>query len=127
MSKAKRKVKNADPVTGELVASAVDEDGFELLGGGVGKEMAIGEVVTGVFGGVARTMPGKKRGTSVPFYVVGDRALLGSTVLRSRIEDGIKAGKLKEGDVIRVTRIEDAKAKRGQNPAKVYTVAVKRN
>lgn len=105
----------------------IDEDGFEQLGGGVGTEMAIGEVVTGEFGGVVRVMPGKRRGSSVPFYQVGDRTLLGGTVLKNRIEEGMKAGKLKEGDTIRVTRIEDAKAKRGQNPAKLYTVGVKRN
>jgi hypothetical protein len=102
-------------------------DGFEMLGGGLGKEMALGEVVTGVYGGVARVMPGKRKGTTVPFYQVGDRVLLGSTVLRTRIEEGEKAGKLKVGDTIRVTRIEDLPAKRGQAPAKMHTVEVKRN
>lgn len=104
----------------------IDEDGFELLGGGQGKEMAIGEVVTGVFGGVVREMKGKRKGTVVPFYQVGDRALLGSAVLKSRIEEAMKAGKLKEGDELRVTRIEDAPKKPGQSPAKLYEVRVRR-
>jgi hypothetical protein len=104
----------------------VSDDGFELIGGGQGKEMAIGEVVTGVYAGIVRTMPGKKRGSVIPFYQVGDRALLGSTVLKNRIEEGVKLGKIREGKTLRVTRIEDAKAKRGQNPAKLYTVEVKR-
>ncbi len=119
---AKRASKKTAPVN----APNVDEDGFELLGGGVGKEMAIGEVVTGVFGGVVREMPGKKKGTRVPFYQVGDRALLGSTVLKSRIDEAMKAGKLKEGDELRVTRTEDAAKKPGQNPAKIYEVRVRR-
>lgn len=106
--------------------ATVDEDGYELIGGAAGKEMAVGEVVTGRYGGVVRTMPGKRKGSVIPFYQVGDRTLLGSTVLRDRFEEGIKLGKLKEGDMVRVTRIEDAKPKRGQNAAKVYTVGVKR-
>jgi len=102
-------------------APTMSDDGFETIGGAAGQEMGIGEVVTGVYMGVVRTMPGKKRGTVVPFYQVGDRALLGSTVLKSRIEEGIKLGKVKEGKTtVRVTRLEDAPAKRGQNPAKVY-------
>jgi hypothetical protein len=121
MSKKNGKRKS-DPVTGETIS----DDGFEMLGGGVGKEMAIGEVVVGKFGGVVREMPSKRKGETVPFYQVGDRTLLGSTVLRSRIEEGLKSGKLEVGDTMRVTRIEDAAKKRGQNPAKVYTVEVKR-
>lgn len=107
-------------------SQSADADGFEMLGGGVGREMGIGEVHVGVFRGVVREMAGKKKGTKVPFFLVGDRPLLGSTVLRSRIEEGIKAGKLAEGDTIRVTRIEDGPAKRGQNAPKIYTVEVKR-
>ena len=117
-SKSRKQAPNSAP--------NVDEDGFELLGGGQGKEMAIGEVVTGVYGGVVREMPGKRKGTKVPFYQVGDRALLGSTVLKSRIEEAIKAKKLKEGDELRVTRIEDAPKKPGQSPAKLYEVRVRR-
>lgn len=105
----------------------LDDDGFETLGGEAGTEMAVGEVVTGPFGGIVRSMPGKKRGQEVPFYQVGNRTLLGGTVLRTRIEDARKAGKLKEGDIMRVTRLEDAKAKRGQNAAKIYRVQVKRS
>lgn len=105
----------------------VDEDGFELVGGGVGKEMAVGEVVTGVYGGVVREMKGRKKGTTVPFYQVGDRPLLGSTVLRSRIEEATKAGKLKVGDLVRVTRVADAAAKKGMAPAKIHELRVKRN
>ena len=104
----------------------IDDEGYEILGGGIGKEMAIGEVVVGTYGGIVREMPGKKRGTSIPFYQVGDRTLLGSTVLRDRFEQGEKSGKLSIGDTVRVTRVEDAPAKRGQNAAKVFEVAVKR-
>lgn len=106
----------------------VSDDGFEMIGGGGGgTEMAIGEVVTGVYGGIVRTMPGQKRGTVIPFYDVGGRALLGGTVLRNRVEEAIKLGKLKEGKVVRVTRVEDGKKRRGQNAPKVYTLEVKRN
>lgn len=103
----------------------LSDDGFETIGGATGQEMAIGEVVTGVYGGIIRTMPGKKRGTSIPFYLVGDRSLLGSTVLKSRIEEGEKLGKVTRGCIMRVTRLEDSKKKPGQNPAKVYKVEVK--
>ena len=48
--------------------------------------------------------------------------MLGSTVLRQRIEEG----KVKEGDFLRVTRVEDGPAKRGRNACKVYDVRVKR-
>jgi len=98
-----------------------DEDGFEVLGGG-GQAIEIGEVVEGIFAGVVRNMPGKKRGQSVPFYQVGSRQVLGGTVIKSRIEEG----KVKVGDFLRITRLEDAPAKRGQNPAKLFDVRVKR-
>jgi hypothetical protein len=107
--------------------SNVGDDGFEMLGGAVGKEMAVGEVVTGVYAGVVREMPGRRKGTTIPFYQVGDRTLLGSTVLKSRIEEGERLEKLHVGDTVRVTRIEDAKKKPGQNPAKIYLVEVKRS
>lgn len=111
------------PATRAKDGKVYDDDGFEVIGGGVGKEMQVGEVVEGVFGGVVRTQPSKQKGKPpLPFYQVGDRQLLGGTVLRSRIEEG----KVKPGDYLRVTRIEDAPAKRGQNPAKVYDVRVKR-
>jgi hypothetical protein len=101
----------------------IDEDGFEVLGGGSGTEMQIGEIVEGTYGGVTRSMPSKQKGKPpIPFYQVGARQLLGGTVLRQRIEDG----KVKPGDFLRVTRLEDAPAKRGQNPAKLFDVRVKR-
>ena len=123
MSKNKnRKKTDTDPVTGEVTS----DDGFVMLGGGVGKEMAIGEVVVGKFEGVVRSMPGRRKGSTVDFYGVGGRPLLGSTVLASRIEDGIKAGKLAIGDIVRITRLEDGEKKKGQNAPKIYTVEVKR-
>lgn len=100
----------------------VDDDGFEVLGGGSGQQIEIGEVVEGIFGGIVRTMPGKKKGQSVPFYQVGTRQILGGTVLKSRIEEG----KVKVGDMLRITRLEDAPPKRGQNAAKLFDVRVKR-
>lgn len=100
-----------------------DAEGFEVLGGGVGTEMQIGEVVEGAYGGITRTMRSRQKGKPpIPFYQVGARQLLGGTVLRARIEDG----KVMPGDFLRVTRLEDAPAKKGQNPAKVYDVRVKR-
>jgi hypothetical protein len=100
-----------------------DDDGFEVLGGGNSNGLEIGEMVEGVYGGVVRTMPGKKRGSDpIPFYQVGTRVLLGGTVLKKRIEEG----KVKPGDMLRVTRLEDAPAKRGQNAAKLFDVRVKR-
>lgn len=101
----------------------VDADGFEILGGGSGAAIEIGEVVEGVFEGVIRTMPGKGKGKSpVPFYGVGGRSVLGGAVLKQRIEDG----KVKPGDYLRILRLEDAPAKRGQNAAKLFDVRVKR-
>lgn len=126
MSKKSKATTKSDPVTGETFTvrdgKTYDAEGFEIVGGSGGKEMAIGEVVEGVYGGVVRTMPGRKKGSKVPFYQVGDRALLGSTVLKSRIEDG----KITEGDFVRVTRLEDGTAKKGQNAAKIFEVRVKR-
>lgn len=99
----------------------VDEDGYEILGGS-SEEMQIGEVVEGVFHGVVRTMAGLKKGTTVPFYQVGARQILGGTVLKNRIEEG----KVKEGDMLKITRVADAKKKPGREPAKMYQVRVKR-
>lgn len=112
---AKAKTRDGKPVI-------VDGDGFEVLGGGSGQQIEVGEIVEGVFGGIVRTMPGKKKGQSVPFYQVGARQVLGGTVLKSRIEEG----KVKVGDILRITRLEDAAPKRGQNAAKLYDVRVKR-
>jgi hypothetical protein len=53
---------------------------------------------------------------------VGGRSILGGTVLRSRIEEG----KVQVGDTLKITRLEDAKKKPGQNPAKLFDVRVKR-
>lgn len=122
----KNKGKNKGSKSNGTTGPVIDDEGFELLGGGRGKEMALGEVVVGIYGGVVRSMKGQRKGTTVPFYQVGDRALLGSTILRSRIEEATKAKKLREGDILKVTRIEDIKAKPGQSPAKNYEVRVKR-
>ena len=101
----------------------VDADGFEVLGGGTGAAIEIGEVVEGIFEGIIRTMQGKKKGQGpVPFYGIGGRAVLGGTVLKQRIEDG----KVKPGDYLRILRLEDATAKRGQNAAKLFDVRVNR-
>jgi len=112
--------KKSAPVTSN--ARPVDEDGFEILGGDQ-SPLAVGEVVMGVFGGVVRHLPAKKKGQApLPVYRVGTRELLGNTVLRDRIEKG----EVKEGDTLKVTRLEDAPAKKGQNPAKMFAVGVKR-
>ncbi len=122
-AKATMKVNHRNPSKVGKDGKVVDSDGFEVLGGGVGTEMQVGEVVEGVYGGVTRTMPSRQKGKPpIPFYQVGARQLLGGTVLRDRIE----GGKVKPGDMLRVTRLEDAPAKKGQNPAKVYDVRVKR-
>ena len=124
---AKKSKKAAlDSITQSEGAAVLDDDGFETLGGEAGQEMAVGEVVEGKFQGVTRTLPGRKKGTTIPFYTVGNRSILGGTVLRTRIEEALAAGKLKVGDLMRVTRLEDAKKKPGQNPAKIYRVQVKR-
>lgn len=100
----------------------VDKDGFELLGGD-NSPMAVGEVVVGEFGGVVRVLPSKRKGgEAVPIYQVGDRSVLGSTVLKSRIEDG----NVEVGDTLEITRLEDGTAKKGQSAPKMYKVRVKR-
>lgn len=101
----------------------VDADGFEIIGGGDGAEMAVGEVVEGLFGGITRSLPAKKKGQPpLPIYAVGTRTLLGGTVLRARFEEG----GIKVGDLVRVTRLADAPKKPGRNPAKLFQVGVKR-
>jgi len=111
---AKRKGQsNGKPVVG------VDDEGFEIIGGD-SAPMAIGEVVEGVFGGVVRTIKGRKG--QVPVYQVGTRTILANAVLKSKIEDG----KVQEGDYLRITRLEDGTAKKGQNPPKMFQVGVKR-
>jgi hypothetical protein len=117
---AKKAIAKKQTVTPRGVV--IDEDGFEVLGGGNGQAMEVGEIVEGPFGGIARTLPGKKKGQIVPIYQIGARQVLGGTVLKSRIEEG----KVKVGDVLRITRLEDAPAKRGQNAAKLFDVRVKR-
>lgn len=113
MAKAKKRAATAIKST----------DGFELIGGG-GGEIQLGEVVTGVYGGVVRTLPAKRKGQPpLPIFLIGDRTVLGGTVLRQRFEEG----KVKEGDTVRLTRLEDAPAKAGHNPAKVFKVEVKRS
>ena len=103
--------------------TVIDDEGYEILGGGNGQEMQIGEVVEGTYLGVTRTLPSKQKGKpAIPFYSVGGRSILGGTVLRSRIEEG----KVQVGDTLKITRLEDAKKKPGQNPAKLFDVRVKR-
>jgi len=97
----------------------VDEDGFEIIGGD-SAPMGVGEVVEGVCGGVARTIKG--RTGPVPIYQIGTRTIMGTAVLQSKIKDG----KVKEGDYLRVTRLEDGTAKKGQNAPKMFQVGVKR-
>lgn len=100
----------------------VDDDGFEILGGDQ-SPMVVGEVVVGVFGGVVRNLPAKKKGQPpLPVYRIGTREILGNTVLRDRIEKG----EVKEGDTLKVTRLEDGQAKKGQNAPKMFAVGVKR-
>lgn len=115
MAKAK---KNSAPTRGPVV----DDEGYEILGGD-SSAMAVGEVVEGVFGGVVRNLPAKKKGVPpVPVYQIGARTVIGGTVLRDRIEKG----KVKEGDYLKVTRLEDGAAKKGQNAPKMFAVGVKR-
>jgi hypothetical protein len=103
---------------------ATGGDDWELLGGEGGTEMEVGEVVIGVYGGITRyhTPKGKGKKTPIPFYQVGDRALLGGAVLKARIEEG----QILPGDELEVTRLEDADPKPGQSPAKIYKVRVRR-
>lgn len=118
-----------DAVTGEVnddsvVASSgfIDEEGFEVLGGDQ-SEIGIGEVVTGEFRGILRHLPAKRKGQpDLPIYGIGSRSVLGGTVLRNRIEEG----QVKRGDTLRITRLADAAPKKGQNPAKLFDVRVKR-
>lgn len=123
---AKRKVTNGSQVKGKNgkgSAPILDEDGFEILGGASG-ELKIGEVVEGVFGGVVRELESIQKGKpGVPLYQIGARVVLGSTVLRNRIEDG----GVDVGDTLKVTRLEDAKSKKkGFNDTKIFDVRVKR-
>ena len=115
--KAQRKVtdvRNGAPV--------IDDEGFEVIGGD-NSEMAVGEVVIGVYGGIVRYLePLKKGGERLPVFQVGTRTLLGGTVLRNRIADG----KVAEGDLLKITRLPDGKKKPGQNAPKLFAVAVKR-
>jgi hypothetical protein len=100
----------------------MDDDGFEVIGGD-NSPMAIGEVIVGEYGGVVRTLPAKRRGAPpVPVYQIGSRTVLGNAVLKARIEDG----KVKEGDILKVTRLEDGTAKKGQSAPKLFAVGVKR-
>jgi hypothetical protein len=102
--------------------TAIDEDGFEIIGGS-NAPIEIGEVVEGEYCGVVRHLPPKRKGQApLPVYRIGARDVLGGTVLKQRIEDG----KVKPGDTLRITRLEDAPAKKGQNPAKLFDVRVKR-
>jgi hypothetical protein len=98
-----------------------DEDGFEVLGGDQ-TPLQVGECIVGTFGGIVRTMPGRRKGTEIPVYQIGTRSVLGTAVLINRITEG----KVSVGDTLKVTRLEDAAAKKGQNPAKLYDVRVKR-
>lgn len=127
MAKKTKKSAAVDSVTGEAIKNGtgrgfVDEDGFEVLGGDQ-SEIAIGEVVTGEFRGILRYLPAKRKGQPpLPIYGIGARSVLGGTVLRNRIEEG----RIVEGDTLKITRLADAAAKKGQNPAKLFDVRVKR-
>lgn len=118
---AKRVNQRSRDMQQSLRGPVVDDEGFEVVGGDQ-SPMAVGEVVTGVFGGVVRTIAGRRKGSSVPVYQVGTRNILGTAVLVSRITEG----RIKEGDILKVTRLEDAEAKKGHNAAKLYDVRVKR-
>jgi hypothetical protein len=113
MARKKQNTKN------HTVGAGVDEEGFEIIGGD-SAPMAIGEVVEGVFGGVVRSIKGRKG--MVPIFQIGTRTILGNAVLASKIKDG----NVKEGDYLRVTRLEDGTPKKGQNPPKMFQVGVKR-
>jgi len=111
---------NHTPIPTQTVG--VDEDGFEILGGD-SSPMGVGEVVQGPFKGVARFIKPKRKGAApVPIYQIGARTVMGSAVLKERIE----SGKVQEGDYLKVTRLEDGTAKAGQNAPKMYDVRVKR-
>jgi hypothetical protein len=110
----KVKGKTAGPGT-----APVDDDGFEIIGGD-SAPMAVGEVVEGVFRGVVRSLKGRKG--PVPIFGIGTRTILGNAVLASKIKDG----KVQEGDYLRVTRLEDGTAKKGQSAPKMFQVGVKR-
>lgn len=104
------------------MAPTVDEDGYEIVGG-QSQGLEIGETCEGVFHGIPRSMPSRRKGQpDVPFFLIGSRMLLGSTVLRNRIEEG----QVQVGDYVKVTRLEDGSAKKGQNAAKIFDVRVKR-
>jgi len=105
----------------KLRQPGLDADGFEIIGGD-SAPMAVGEVVEGVYGGIARTVPGAKKGQLVPIFQIGTRTIMGGAVLASKIRDG----KVEEGDYLRVTRLEDGTAKKGQNAPKMFQVGVKR-
>ncbi len=104
---------------GQTNGKQLDEDGFEIIGGD-STPLQVGEMVEGLYGGVVRSLKGKKG--NVPVIQIGTRTILGNVVLMSRIKDG----KVNEGDTLRVTRLEDAAKKPGRNPAKMFAVAVKR-
>lgn len=122
---AKRKAVRGPRTNGKNGKSGpvLDEEGYEILGGS-SQEMKVGEVVEGVYGGVIRELESIQKGKpGVPLYQIGGRVVLGSTVLKNRIEDG----GVDVGDLLKVTRLEDAKAKKkGFNDTKIYDVRVKR-
>lgn len=101
---------------------ALDDEGFEIVGGD-NSPMQVGEVVEGIFGGVVRNLPSKQKGKPpVPVYQIGSRTIVGAAVLRNRIDDG----KIAEGDYLKVARLEDGTAKKGQSAPKMFDVRVKR-
>jgi len=116
MGKSKRIAKHNNGMT------ITDDDGFEILGGD-NKPLEVGEQAEGTFGGVVRSIPSKRKNEPpIPVYQIGSRTLIGSSVLKHRLEDG----KVMPGDYLRVTRLEDGTAKKGQNAPKLYDVRVKR-
>lgn len=123
-----KKVVAAEPVSkkgqrgSKEASAALDEEGFEILGGD-NSPLAVGEVMEGKFRGIVRALPNKRKGQlPIPVYGVGARTIIASTVLADRIN----GGNVKEGDYLRIIRLPDAEAKKGQNAAKLFDVRVKR-
>lgn len=107
--------------TSKRGANPIGDDGWEDLSG-TSQELQVGEQCIGKFMGIVRTMSSRKKGEKIPFFGVGDRQLLGGTVLKRIIEDN----KVMVGDLLEVTRLEDGTAKKGQNAPKLYRVRVQR-
>ena len=100
----------------------VDEDGFEVVGGD-NAPLAVGETIVGPYAGVVRTMPSTRKGKPpIRVHGFGARSILGGAVIERLIGDG----KVKVGDMCKLTRLADGVAKKGQNAPKLYELRVKR-